>query len=116
MSEPYTVQAETLLDLPANWDGYGADRVSPLVLDRLMGFLNSLQPSLPHGSLVPGADGSVQYEYHGLHFQIEICAEADLTLSGWLKDRDFSEEFEAEGDEAVGQHIHFRWATDSRPS
>lgn len=59
-------QKAYLLSLPANWDGYGAKRVSGVLLDQLenavtyaVGLTDCRAPDI-----IPGGDGSVQAEWH----------------------------------------------------
>ena len=79
-------QLRKLEALPINWDGYGADPIHPGVL-RLMGA--SLEQMLPitalPGNVVPGADGSLQAEWHLERASFGLLVESDGTLSCWVR-------------------------------
>jgi hypothetical protein len=69
--------------LPPNWDGYGADSLNWLVIRKLGEVLAGVNPAEGFwpANIVPGADGSLQAEWHLPDFSTELCIEADLTVS-----------------------------------
>jgi hypothetical protein len=69
--------------LPPNWDGYGADSLNWLVIRKLGEVLSVVNPAEGFwpANIVPGADGSVQAEWHLPDFSTELCIEADLSVS-----------------------------------
>ena len=79
-------QIERLSVLPANWDGYGAE---PVRVDRLNTLATLLERHLPSnlegGSIVPGADGSVQAEWHLRRSSFGLLIDDDGTQSVWVK-------------------------------
>lgn len=69
--------------LPPNWDGYGADALNWLVIRKLGEVLSVVNPAegFRPANIVPGADGSIQAEWHLPDFSTELCIEADLSVS-----------------------------------
>jgi hypothetical protein len=55
--------------LKPNWDGYGADPIAPETCEALRRALIDL----PSACIVPGADGSLQAEWHTAEASIELC-------------------------------------------
>lgn len=79
--------------LPPNWDGYGADPLNWLVIRKLGEVLSVINPAEGFwpANIVPGADGSVQAEWHLPDFSTELCIEADLSVSLMRVDRQTGE-------------------------
>lgn len=63
-------EAARMKALERNWDGYGADRIAPEVVDELVRVLTD---GLADVQFVPGGDGSVQAEWHTPIASIELC-------------------------------------------
>ena len=64
-----------LLDLPPNWDSYGAPQIEKqCVIDALYLLSNTASTSTPKPWVVPTSHGGVQLEWHrgGIDFEIEI--------------------------------------------
>jgi hypothetical protein len=79
-------QAGRVANLGDNWDGYGADPVSLGTLGILTNFLREVLPAgAPEGSLVPGADGSIQAEWHLLSGSFGLLVEHDRNISAWMR-------------------------------
>ncbi len=74
-----TIQAFIdLLQLPQNWDGYGAVQVrEQLAQQALMVLVEVMENDAPSPSVVPLSDGGVQIEWHrrGLNIEIEFPAD-----------------------------------------
>lgn len=72
--------------LPTNWDGFGADPIDPSVIRLMKTNLEQLLPltSLP-GSIVPGADGSLQGEWHLERASFGLLIENDGKMSCWVR-------------------------------
>jgi hypothetical protein len=74
-----TIQAlQDLLQLPENWDGYGAVQVrEQLAQQALMMLADVMENDAPAPSVVPLSDGGVQVEWHrrGLNLEIEFPAD-----------------------------------------
>lgn len=64
-----SVRVPDYTKLQKNWDGYGAEPISSMVMDVAR-----------HMSLVPGGDGSVQFEIHagGCDIEINISKEGQI--------------------------------------
>jgi hypothetical protein len=89
--------------LDKGWDGYGAPKIDWRVIRKMSRALSDLQPAYAYraGAIVPGADGSLQAEWHLEGVSIEFCIEADLSESLWVKNRATGEVLEAEGELAL---------------
>ena len=62
-----------LTSLDRGWDGYEGQSVSYTCANFAAGLLETIcVPTLPAPSLVPGADGTIQIEWHLLGYDIEI--------------------------------------------
>ena len=95
-------QATNLRKLKYNWDGYGAEPVSASTLNSVVSILERYLPadSVP-GSLVPGADGSVQAEWHLPNVSIGLLVEEGRTVSTWSINPAMPVETEHFGIEAI---------------
>jgi len=99
---PQTESAlQELLELPANWDSYGARPIRAEVVAEAVDLLHKIvQPGTPQPAVVPTARGGLQLEWHigGIDLEIEfeqpgrfhvsyeepiedVELEADLTLT-----------------------------------
>ena len=97
----YEAAASGLKVLGRNWDGYDAPAVSPLVVEQLVAVLRQSLPSEGRvGSLVPGADGSVQAEWHLRNVSLGFVVDEDASMSAWV--RTPAHEYERHGVAAIG--------------
>lgn len=89
--------------LPENWDGYGADCLDWLVIRRLGEVLSSIYPAEVFwpANIVPGADGSVQAEWHLADRSTELCVDADSEVSLTIIDRRTGRLEEFTGEDAI---------------
>lgn len=72
--------------LQADWDGYGADPISAMVISQMQGLLADYLPKdSAVGSIVPGADGSLQAEWHFEAVAIGFLVEANSRISCWIR-------------------------------
>ncbi len=63
----------SLLDLPTNWDSYGAPRVEPACLDSADEVLRYVMlHDSPGPSVVPTSGGGVQLEWHAVAGRVEV--------------------------------------------
>lgn len=70
---PTTKALSGLLNLPRNWDSYGAERIQESVVMRALMLLTQiLGISSPPPSVVPLADGGIQLEWHRKQQDLEI--------------------------------------------
>jgi len=92
-----TSQTNALRQLEPNWDGYDAEPLNPSIILRMETLLGDL---LPHevisGSIVPGADGSLQAEWHFDRASFGLLLEECGRLSCWVRPHEQKEieEFE----------------------
>jgi hypothetical protein len=62
-----------LLDLPPNWNSYGAGPIAPgAVLAALQFLQQTMRPDTPPPSVVPTSRGGVQLEWHAGEIDLEI--------------------------------------------
>ena len=74
-----------LMSLPAGWDGYRGLPVAPCVADKVHAVLaRCLSPKGRYPSLVPGADGDVQIEWHWGGVDLEVGLNASAAVHVWL--------------------------------
>lgn len=95
-------QLSRIASLPQNWDGYGADPVDHAQLRIMSNLLAATLPQgAPAGSIVPGADGSLQAEWHLAHASFGLLVEEGEAVSTWFKARTDGSEIERTGYEAT---------------
>lgn len=89
--------------LPENWDGYGAECLDWLVIRRLGELLSAINPAEHFwpANIVPGADGSVQAEWHLAAHSTELCVDPDQEVSLTVTDRQTGELQDFVGEEAI---------------
>lgn len=80
-------QRTFLLGLKKDWDGYGAE---PLPEQRVDSFISELKSALvnysgPLPEVVPGADGSLQAEWHRKYLKLLYCVDGDDMKHLFLK-------------------------------
>jgi hypothetical protein len=81
-----------------NWDGYGASAVSVDRLNMLTQYLDKIVPeTAPVGSIVPGADGSIQAEWHLRSGSFGLLLEEGADVSAWMRPADSPREIERTG-------------------
>lgn len=72
-----------LLQMPPNWDGYGASQTRPQILHQAFVLLADIMESdAPPPNVVPLSDGGVQVEWHrhGHNLEIEFPADEPPTF------------------------------------
>ncbi len=92
-----TVQALTdLLQLPQNWDGYGAAQVRKQIAQQaLLVLVEVMENDAPIPGIVPLSDGGVQVEWHRRGKNLEIEFPTDEAPSYYYYEDD--SELESEG-------------------
>lgn len=84
--------------LGSDWDGYGADPIAPQTIATMEFLLSSLLPDRAvSGSIVPGADGSLQAEWHLEEVELGLIVEANGEVSTWVRPVGGDHETEAHG-------------------
>ena len=87
-----------LLQLPENWDSYGARVPSRTSADDMLAVLGSImQAKSPTPSVVPSAQGHFQAEWHrnGIDLEVEVIAPTKIMVTyadadeEWEKELDF---------------------------
>lgn len=95
-------QAEAVGRLGPNWDGYGAESVDHAQVKRLVALVTDWIPSRSQpGSVVPGADGSLQVEWHTEAASLGMLLEHDGVISAWVKPVSADAEIERFGLDAL---------------
>ena len=80
---PVVDSVAQLLELPTNWDSYGAAEVDPgKIIFGLTLLLQTLDPRSPAPTVVPTPSGGVQFEWHrqGIDVEIEVVATGKVNL------------------------------------
>lgn len=104
-----TAQAKYLRNLPTNWDGYGASKLSTDLIDALIAEIKGVPvDSIPSPELVPGGDGSIQAEWHLPHISIRYWV--DVTGSRYLLVNDIQGNAEHEYFEFDARTALHKWA------
>jgi hypothetical protein len=81
---PTVAAMNRLLDLPPNWDSYGARPIVPGALVAALQLLQqTMQPDTPPPSVVPMPSGGVQLEWHrrGIEFEIELTPGGEVSAA-----------------------------------
>ena len=96
-----------LLQLPEDWDSYGASLITDEAIAGAADVLVQLKLPLeaPEPSVVPGSSGSVQLEWHrcGADVEIHISSAGDATA--FLSDEGEEYEFEMIDQEVAGRFL-----------
>lgn len=95
--EPTCLQAFSLLDLPENWDSYGARQIeSDCVVEGLRFLVGVLDDDTAPPSVVPCSHGGMQFEWHksGLDLEIEVTAPNRVSIH--VHDHATGKEWEAD--------------------
>ena len=74
---PTVESLQDLLQLPRNWDGYGASQIQEQIAQKaLMVLVEVMENNAPAPSVVPLSDGGIQVEWHrqGRNLEIEFPA------------------------------------------
>ncbi len=104
-----TLQAAgELLNLPENWDSYGARPIDPhTVVSALELLLTMAQVNTPEPSVVPTCHGGVQLEWHthGKDLEIEIMSPGRISVS--YEDPQQDTEWEGALSSDLAQLSHF---------
>jgi len=77
-------ELQTLVALPADWDGYGAPPIAPDVVVNAIAFLNDVaSPGLMVPAIVPTGLGRVQIEWHrsGVELDVEVGPDGTFEAS-----------------------------------
>lgn len=78
-------------------------RADRILQDALEGISRGVAPYI-----VPGADGSIQFEWNTHDYEFEFTLMSSGESSAWLRNRNSGAEIEKEGDSAID--LLFRWA------
>ena len=95
-------QIRHVLALRRDWDGYDADPISRVRLVQIAEVVREhFNRGMPTGSLVPGADGSVQIEWHLPKSSFGMSVEPSGAFYAWHRSREPSRYVDADGVDAV---------------
>lgn len=87
-----------LAQLPPGWDSYSAQPLNSITVKRSLNlFPLLLSDEIPDPTLVPTADGGVQFEWHRFGVDVEIKVPPSGPVSYAITDLETGEEREAEG-------------------
>lgn len=73
-----------LLDLPDNWDSYGAKAPRTSIAYRAVDILQEIAlPGIPQPAIVPTPRGNIQFEWHeqGVDLELEVLSQAKINVS-----------------------------------
>jgi hypothetical protein len=86
-----------LLNLPQNWDSYGARSIDPSCVGAALNLmLGVLRHDTPPPSVVPTSQGGVQLEWHTRGIDLEIEFVTPSRLRGYFEDRTSGASWEAD--------------------
>lgn len=95
-------QIAQLHSLQAEWSAFDADPLQTKTISQLRALLAvSHRPTGLIGQIVPGADGSLQAEWHLKNIAIGLLVEDDGTYSSWIRFHDTDKDIERQGSEAL---------------
>ena len=85
---PTTSTLSGLLNLPENWDSYGAQRIQEATVVKVLKLLAQiLGINSPPPAVVPLSDGGIQIEWHRKQQDLEICFHVGAIPSYYYYDR-----------------------------
>ncbi len=88
-------QMTRFLQLPENWDSYGANAIDPrCVVESLRLVLDIIRPNTPAPSFVPTRSGGIQFEWHEHGIDLEVEVEAPSSCSVYFLNNHTKEEVE----------------------
>lgn len=91
--EPTVEALLRVMQLPRNWDSYGAEPVQTVVLRRTLEVLSRvMEEDSPRPSIVPLSDGGLQMEWHLRNQDVEIVVATDEPPSYYYRDQEGSAE------------------------
>jgi len=94
---PLLDTAKRLIDLPENWDSYGARPIDPRLIEYGLSLLNELTPSqTPLPTMVPTSRGGIQLEWHCRDIDLEIRVESLGSLHVSFEDSRTLEEWDGD--------------------
>ncbi len=86
-----------LVDLPENWNSYGAKRVDPAIARQASDLLVQLaHPEMPEPAVVPTRCGGIQIEWHDRSIDLEINLGPRGEMHVSFEDEQNGEEWEQE--------------------
>ncbi|MEY2928144.1 MAG: hypothetical protein RL367_2621 [Pseudomonadota bacterium] len=95
-------QLTQLRSFQHEWETFNADPLQLKTMSQLRALLaNSHRPDGLAGHLVPGADGSLQAEWHLKDASIGLLVEDDGSYSCWVRFNDTGQQFEEYGAAAL---------------
>lgn len=73
-----------LLQLPENWDSYGAKKIDVSIAYHSIDILQKVsRPDIPPPNIVPTVNGRLQFEWHtnGIDLEFEVLSAASISVS-----------------------------------
>ena len=82
-----------IMQLPPNWDSYGAEPIPSAVIERAVEVLSHvMEDNSPHPSIVALSEGGLQMEWHLRDQDVEIVVSTDEPPSFYYRDQEGSAE------------------------
>ena len=86
-----------LLELPENWDSYGARRIDRnLAYDAVSILQDVAHPDIPEPSIVPTVRGGIQFEWHSNNIDLEFEVVAPTSIIASYEDSETGDAWENE--------------------
>ena len=86
---------EQLINLPPNWDSYGAKKISPRAAQISLQILDSvMRDTTPQPSIVPVPSGRVQLEWHTKGIDLEVEVVSPILLHASFEDQQTNDEWQ----------------------
>jgi len=85
---------DELSGLQPDWDGYGAPRINPKIIEAARRFVDSLPDDSPKPTVVPMSSGNLQFEWHHGRRSIELEFESPERIHylKWSSEENVEEE------------------------
>jgi len=86
--EPTLQAAASLMQLPANWDRFGAPRIDPSMVNAVISLLTSvMRDDTPAPAVVPTTKGGIQLEWHTRGIDLEVEFLSPVRIRGLFEDQ-----------------------------
>ena len=95
-------EISSVMRIRETWASFAADPLKLSTISQMRALLTSLQHRSDHvGHLIPGADGSLQAEWHRPDVSVGLLVESDGTFSAWARFEDDGAQVEEFGTDAI---------------
>ena len=108
--KPLEKPLTTIVNLPNNWDSYGAKEVSIEVIEMSLKLLQSIaDPGVPLPAVVPTGVGGIQFEWHKSGIDLEVEIDPSGQVQGFFKRNSQPEQCPKDSTEIVIPRLR-KWA------